>query len=1228
MARQLGEQEFTGDAQYAVEDAIVNQGIDATTHIEGKKSGRNHRVWVVKNADVIKPTPAAPEGAEGVTRDTVRDILRSHPDNAQRSDEQLDELIASENFQRIWVRPEANLGVSSKKTGESLAENLGKPIILDENELGWYRPRSEEGPYGSAPYIIVLDGQNRLIAARKSRQEWIPALIGDKAEKLLHKYPGLFSETKPTPAAPEGAEGVAKRIDDAFLRNDIEALEDILDTRGLLTPEQRDKAQEIWHEMARRKVQAKATPAAPEVKPVKAPVKKKPLKPLTVQEKQVLLERGFESKEISLKEAREILAEPPKPRRPRTAGFLGMPVELPEPEVAREVAEKIYQDTINRFASIENAVKKAKALGMDIQAGEDAGMRARSYLGLGRKVEVTLEKSTFRTTKEGNVEKTGEGLKPILDSYENKIKTLEPSRQKREQDFNDFLVATRTVEDLQRKAYEGAKANIATEKQVAESKARLAKLETDYGEKGMAVFQEHAERLYEYQKRVLHLLVDAGNISQKQFDHIIELNQHYIPFDRVIEQDMIGGVPVSKDRFTKARAPISRIKGSELEIEDTIQSVIKNTYKIMAAAERNTVAANIAKLSHVLPDKISPIRVKIIPIKVDPKEILTTVKEFKTESRKIMEEVRTLEEAGGTVELSGPASKLEKVVRDALTNRGFSEGEARSFVTQIKKGEAAEGVTKETLKQTIKETQQLIIKEEPIESIIFRPSQFAPKGKVIEYFANGKRKYVELSGNLFNAMTGLDEVGASALVRILSKPAHWLRVGATITPEFMARNPIRDQWTALMQTSFGFTPFYDSAGAIADILHKNEAYQEWLASGGAYSGFVELNRPALEKAVKELRGHKSLLSKLNIISHAQDLSQLMEMATRLGAFKAAKQAGKTSVEAGFESREASIDFARRGAKLGDVNRTIAFLNAQIQGLDKTIRTVINRPYQTIIKGALAITLPSLLLYLRNRKEEDYRELASWKKDLFWNFKIGDRWWRVPKPFLFGQLFGSIPERFMEFLDTKDPESFDDIMKSVAEGISPFGADPVTGLLPTAIRPVLETAFNENFFLDRPIIPESRVDLLPPEQFTRYTTDTAKQLGRWTNYSPAKIENLVRGYFGGTGQYALQGTDILANGIRRAAGEKAIPKRPRQLADIPLLKGFVHRPPTGSQAKSVNDFYESSEVIINGWNTIQSMKKERRMTEVQGLQIRKLDDQKLAIAKRANDMIRKAQEMAQ
>ena len=907
--------------------------------------------------------------------------------------------------------------------------------------------------------------------------------------------------------------------------------------------------------------------------------------PIGKEERETLREMGLSIEEIGKTPVTELRERINTRARRHAGGFLNLPVETPEPGVLREKAESFYQNYVNRFASIENITKKARNLGMVIPPGEDPGVRARAYLGMGRKVESVLRDKTFKITKSGKILITGEGLKPILDSYEKNIKPLEPKRKQREKDFEDYLIAQRTILDLQRPSYEGAPQLIVSPEEVAAARKQLKTLEDKYGKDGIAAIEKHAQRLYSFQKRILQSLVDAGNISQQLYDKIVKENPHYIPFDRVLDQTTFAGVPVSKKRFTEARAPVKKIKGGKgLAIQPPIETVIKNTYKILEAAERNQVARSVAKLGKVLPTEINPVRVKMFPIKVDPKEILTIAKEFRSKSAKVVEEVKKIRTEGGEdADVSGPVAKLEKVVKDALTHRGFSQGESNAFIAQIKKGKPAEGGepthTTETIKQIIKETQHIITSKEPVESTIFRPSQFTPKGNVIEYYDNGKRKYMEVPENLYKAMTGLTEDGASTVVKLLSMPAHWLRVGATITPEFMARNPLRDTYTALMQTSFGFIPFYDQIGAIADILGKTDVYYDWFRSGGAYSGFVELSRPALKKAYKELqssRGRK-MLSKLNVIATAGDLSQILEQATRLAVYKRAVRKGLSPVEAGYESREATVDFARRGAKMGDINKLVAFFNAQIQGFDKTIRNSIKHPFSTAIKGSMAITLPSLLLYLRNRDDPEYKEIQQWQKDLFWIVRLGGIHFRIPKPFLYGQVFGSLPERFFEYLDTKDPKAFDGLAVSMIESSSPVGVNPVEALIPTAVKSIIENIPKAgwSFFREQTLVPEHLVDLPGAEQYTRYTTETAKQLGEWMNYSPAKIENLIYGYTGGTGRHILQGTDFLVNSIK---GEEVL-RRPRELADIPLVKGFVTRPPIGPSAESISNFYEDSKPII-------------------------------------------------
>lgn len=739
-------------------------------------------------------------------------------------------------------------------------------------------------------------------------------------------------------------------------------------------------------------------------------------------------------------------------------------LKLPElPFLQEEKREELYQNTVNRFQSIENTVERAKSLGAKILPGEDAGISSDRYLSIANQAENVLNNGTFLINEEGNIEVTGEGLRPILRDYDEN--STEQDVGARENDLDEYLIAKRTIEDLQRPSEQGGK-NIATDEQVKNSQKVIDKLNKKYGDR-ITLLEETSQRIYDYQKRVLLSLVESGNISQEQYDGILSLNKNYVPFDRVVPEEEFSGLPLNRKRFSGAKSPIKKIEGSELEIQNPIESIIKNTHVILDRSSRNKVFSDI----YLLKD-------------------------------------------------------IEGLGIDEVTNQG--------------------------------------------------------KG-IINGYINGEIKHLKVSKNLSESMTGLTEVSSNWIASILSIPTRTLRIGATITPEFIVRNPLRDQWTALIQTDVGFKPFIDSIGSFADILGESEIYNDWIRSGGSYAGFVELSRPQLGRMVDKLRDKKNI--PLNIIMTPANISQLMEQATRLGVFKASLRTGKTMVEAARESRESTLNFARRGSQTKEINAMIAFFNAGIQGFDKMTRTMAKDPAGTTLKALSTITVPSLLLYLVNRDDPEYFELPRWQRDLFWVFKFGNTWVRIPKPFAFGQIFGSLPERFFEFLDTRKPESFNKLNESVLNVLSPFGEDPLSTIIPTALKPLIENQANWSFFRKRPIVPQSRQRLIPSEQYSKYDTGTSKALGKIFGISPSKIENLVQGWAGGSGRYALSFSDYVL-GFKR--GEL---RKPKELSDVPLIKGFVARSPIGGQSQSVNQFYTKKREIDTLYNTFNKFRKE-------------------------------------
>ncbi|MFA5149277.1 MAG: LPD38 domain-containing protein, partial [Candidatus Omnitrophota bacterium] len=216
-----------------------------------------------------------------------------------------------------------------------------------------------------------------------------------------------------------------------------------------------------------------------------------------------------------------------------------------------------------------------------------------------------------------------------------------------------------------------------------------------------------------------------------------------------------------------------------------------------------------------------------------------------------------------------------------------------------------------------------------------------------------------------------------------------------------------------------------------------------------------------------------------------------------------------------------------------------------------------------LKALIAVTLPSILLYFANRDDPRWKEIPQWQKDLFWIIFTDENIYRIPKPFELGVIFGSLPERILEYIDTQDRTVLNEYADSLLGVLTP-------GLLPNVAQPFVENIANYSFFLDRPIVPNS-VSALPAEyQYGEYTSEVAKGLGKIINYSPAMIDNVFYSWSGGLGNYAVDTMDAIMAGT----GITNPPPKPTDtLADTPVVKAFVVRNPIGSSSRSVNRFYE-------------------------------------------------------
>lgn len=465
---------------------------------------------------------------------------------------------------------------------------------------------------------------------------------------------------------------------------------------------------------------------------------------------------------------------------------------------------------------------------------------------------------------------------------------------------------------------------------------------------------------------------------------------------------------------------------------------------------------------------------------------------------------------------------------------------------------------------------------------IYRPSMFLDDN-IIQVMEGGKKYYYQVDPTLYRAIQGMDAEQINTIFKIMSYPAKWLRAGATaLNPDFLGRNVFRDQLTASIYSEYGYKPFIDVYGGAASIVNQDELFWKWMRSGGAHAAIVSMDRNYLRHNLRELmRGRFKTYSPVEAV---RAISEIGESATRLGEFKLALQKTGDPLKASMASREVSVDFGVHGSKTQALSSIIAFFNPNIQGTSKLIKAFKNRPKKTMLAVIAGITVPSMLLYMHNRKSERYKELPKWEKDLFWIVDVGENkpLIRIPKPFELGILFGSVPERMLEWMDTQNPEAFDGMTESIINGFVP-------GVMPTAATPFIENYTNKSFFTGKPVESEAVTREIPSERYYRYTPSVARWIGKRLGMSPIKIHQFVRGWFGGVGVMAMEFPD----NVMKASGNADLPMSPK---DIPLIKSFIARDPYGLSSYSIGKFYDDYKKIAQYHTTINRLESEEKYQE--------------------------------
>ena len=388
--------------------------------------------------------------------------------------------------------------------------------------------------------------------------------------------------------------------------------------------------------------------------------------------------------------------------------------------------------------------------------------------------------------------------------------------------------------------------------------------------------------------------------------------------------------------------------------------------------------------------------------------------------------------------------------------------------------------------------------------------------------------------NLYGQDRGASDAFGAKVSKWVTNPFKQLTTGRN--PLFFLSNFPKDFQTAYINTTSGRKTMagylVDVTGTIRSMAQNSAEWQTFQALGGKNSGFYH-NEKGFRESAKTAE-HRGVRRALDVAGTPFEMvSENTEALWRFHEYRTAVRKYGDTPEGRAKAMQAAADvttnFSRSAPMAKAAENYCAYLNASLQGLDKMARQIKGHPFLTTRRAAEIIALPTILLYMLNKDDEDYQHLNDRTKDNYFCIPIGEgKFFKVPKSREYGVAMGALLERFMRLRDGEDPETaLDGIGGQFLTNIAP--SNPFTDNIAKTIFIDLPT---NRDFAGRSIVPERLKDLSPENQYD-YTTSKAGMgiskawnatLGRiLPELSPIQADYLIDSNLGFVGDIILGST---------------------------------------------------------------------------------------------------------
>lgn len=447
---------------------------------------------------------------------------------------------------------------------------------------------------------------------------------------------------------------------------------------------------------------------------------------------------------------------------------------------------------------------------------------------------------------------------------------------------------------------------------------------------------------------------------------------------------------------------------------------------------------------------------------------------------------------------------------------------------------------------------------------------------ILNVLINGENKFFRVNDpELFAALAQIDPNQFNHWFwRFASGSKALLTKGATFGPAFRIANMVRDTMHTFM-ISDSFVPFWDTARGLVKALAQNKDFVEFMAAGHSFAGsYTKADNPQMMgRYLKRLVDKEGmtvmdyiLWSPKKVLEFWQKIGEASENAARVQLYANLRKKGETMNVAAFKARDL-LDFNMRGGSgfVRAITTLVPFTNARMEGLYKMGRAVAEAPGQVLLKGAI-LSAASIGLWLAYADDDRYKQLEDWERWTYYHFWIGDKHFRIPKPFESGVLTSSIWEATGNVL--KGNEELSHFWKFLGTTLmDTFAFNPI----PQLVKPIAEQVFNYNSFTGRPIEGQRLQNLPPGMRAEAWSSPTLKAFGEATNLSPKRAEALINGYLSSFGMLGLTVSDA----ITRAFSD--LPEPPTTpIGQLPVVGRFLKGGKEVSNTKHMVRFYEISQ----------------------------------------------------